>query len=39
MFIGSLISTTLTIDPSDFPMVNIRGTYGYVDFVAYKTKF
>jgi hypothetical protein len=34
MSIASLISTTLTIDPSDFLMVNIKGKYGNVDFVA-----
>ena len=36
---GSLISATLTIDPSDLLIVNIKGIYGELDFVAYKTKF
>ena len=39
MFVGSLISETLTIDPSDFLKINIKGIYGELDFVAYKTKF
>ncbi len=34
-----LISATLTIDPSDLLIVNIKGIYGELDFVAYKTKF
>jgi hypothetical protein len=35
----SIISATLTIDPSDLLIVNIKGIYGELDFVAYKTKF
>jgi hypothetical protein len=36
---ASLISTTLTIDPSVLLILNIRGIYFKLDLVAYKTKF
>ena len=39
MLSGSTISTALIIDPSILSMVKIRGIYGLLDFVAYKTKY